>query len=84
MGVNEENIEDVLEVKVHNDDPDDDLDKSIAKVTLDGISDKKLSLTVTFNDLSAITKDISEPDLLEIKFLRPGLFIDAETRLPLD
>ena len=83
MGISEENIQDVIEFKVYNDDPDDELDKNVARVTLDGVSDKKLSLTVKFNDINAITNDISEPDLLEVKFLRPGLFLDAETKLPL-
>ena len=64
MGVNDENIEDVLEISVFNDDPDDELDKGITKVTLDGISEKKLSLTVIFNDLTTISKEITEPDML--------------------
>lgn len=75
---------DILEMHVADDDPYDDLDKTISKFKLDGISEKKLSLTVLFNDLTAISKDVTEPDMLSVKFLKPNLFIDEETGLTLD
>ena len=43
-----------------------------------------MSLTISFNDPGAISSDIAEPDLLMVKFLLPGLFIDAQTLNPLD
>ena len=48
------------------------------------MDDQSLTLIVSFSDLNAISVDLSEPDMLEVKFLKPGLFIDTETLNPLD
>ena len=71
-------------MKVTDDDPDDDLDKSISKYELKELTESLMEIHVSFNDHSAISENISEPDLLEVEFLLPGLFLDAETLLPLD
>ena len=49
----------------------EELDKSVKYITLDEITEQSLSLSVTFNDNSAITDYIMEPDLLYIEFLKP-------------
>jgi len=41
------------------------------------MDEQSMSLTISFNDPGAISSDIAEPDLLMVKFLLPGLFIDA-------
>lgn len=83
LKVGEENIMDVVGVEVVDDDPSDEIDKKVAKITLDSVSDSQLSMTVTFNDPKAISKDLAEPDKLKVSILKPSLFIDAETRLSL-
>ena len=57
----------------------EELDKSVKYITLDEITEQSLSLSVTFNDNSAITDYIMEPDLLYIEFLKPWQIIDAES-----
>ena len=34
---------------------------------------------MTFNDTSAISSDIREPDILMVEIIRPELIVDAET-----
>ena len=41
-------------------------------------------MKIQFIDTEAISSDITEPDILEIKLLKPGLFVDAETLEPID
>ena len=48
------------------------------------MDEDSMTLTVIFSQLDAISAYISEPDMLSVKFLRPGLFVDAETLNPLD
>ena len=36
-------------------------------------------MQITFKDVSAISTDIREPDLIKVKFTLPSFFIDAET-----
>ena len=40
-------------------------------------------MRVEFSDTDAITTDISDPDVLRIELLKPGLFVDAETLEPM-
>ena len=42
-----------------------------------------VTIGVSFNDVSSITKDIKEPDILVIELILPQLFKDAETDEPL-
>ena len=41
-------------------------------------------MRVEFSDTESITTDISDPDVLRIELLKPGLFVDAETLEPID
>ena len=43
-----------------------------------------MDIAIIFNDIEAISENISEPDILSVKFLLPGLFIDTELLEPLD
>ena len=48
------------------------------------VDDRKLQVTLEFCEPKAITTDIVEPDLLDIKILKPSILIDAESSQPLD
>ena len=80
----EHSIEEVLDVRVGDDDPDDNLDKGIEKLELIELDDREMEVKITFNDHEAISSDVTELDYLAVKFLLPRLFIDAETGEPLD
>ena len=67
-----------------DDDSSSDLDKGIAEISLKHITDTSLTIQMTFNDFDSISSDIKEPDYLDIKFLKPEQFLDAETYKPLD
>ena len=43
------------------------------------MTDTSLSFNVFFNDTSAITNDIKDPDTLEFQFVMPEVIIDAAT-----
>lgn len=77
-------IEEVLELTVLDDDPSDEFDKRIEKVSLTEISDSSITIQVAYYDIKAISAEINEPDSLEIVILKPDLFVDAETYKPLD
>ena len=62
---------------------EDDLDRGIGNYTLAAIDDKWLFITVDFKDPFAISKFITDPDILEITILKPDLFISVETGLRL-
>lgn len=42
-----------------------------------------MTFRIGFNNVNAISADLSEPDEISIKFTIPGLFLDAETGEPL-
>ena len=62
---------------------DSDLVKSVTSFTLDEITNSTLVLSLKFNDSSLISRNIKDPDQLEVKFLRPGLVTDANTGIGL-
>ena len=62
----------------------DELDKGVSGITLTDASQEHLKIKVQFSDTESITSDITDPDLLQIKILKPGLFVDAETLEPID
>ena len=55
-------INEVLFIRVKEDDPEDELDKSVSYLTLNALEEQSISLTVTFNNPDAISTNISEPD----------------------
>ena len=48
------------------------------------IDNRKLQIALEFCRPTAITTDITEPDLLEIEILKPLLFVDVERREPIE
>ena len=59
--------------------------KAICSIYFKGLIDnRKLQIALEFCRPMAITTDISEPDLLEIEILKPLVFVDVETRKPLE
>ena len=71
-------------MSVVDDGQEDDRDTSIAALTLEDVDEQSIKMSIQFRDTGAITKDISEPDVLEIRLLDPNLFVDAETFEPID
>ena len=78
-------IEDAIKVRILDaeDARDDGFDKNIISSTLIDIDEISLTLKVGFSRAKDISFDIRQPDLLEVTFVNPGVFIDAETGLSL-
>lgn len=72
-------IEDVLSLGVTRTEANKDLDTAINSFSLDSIQANGLSLTVDFSSPRHITKNVIEPDLLEVVVKLPDLFIDKQT-----
>ena len=78
-------IEEVVRIRIVDDGGDaEGADKSISSIKLDEADEYSLKMRVEFSDTDAITTDISDPDVLRIELLKPGLFVDAETLEPID
>ena len=71
-------FEDALTVEVEGQD-DFEIDKSIGEIIITEITDRSLTIQVLFGDISAISKNIRDPDMLIITLAMPNIFIDAET-----
>ena len=76
-------IKEVLSISIVDSEDEEYLDKSITDVTLSSVGDRLLKISVAFSKPSDISKELTEPDGLEVKFNMPELFIDAETNVPL-
>ena len=72
-------VEEVFSVSVRDNFEDEDLDKYIQGMDLIKVTDRTLEIDVLFSDPSAITQNILEPDLLELKIALPQVIVDAET-----
>ena len=61
---------------------DNDLDKKILNYTFDKVENdqRTLSLNIQFENPSAISVDITELDILEIKFKDQDLLVSADTK----
>ena len=70
-------IEDIIDVRVEDEDEDDRLDKSIRDITLVKVTDTAIVMKITFNDLEALTIDLKEPDTLLVSIILPEVIIDA-------
>lgn len=46
-------------------------------------NENKIKISIDFSDPEAISNEISEPDILIVKFKDPAIFVDEETGLPL-
>jgi len=46
-------------------------------------SETQVKIEIEFSDRKAISEQISEPDILIVKFSDPGVIIDKETGKPL-
>ena len=64
---------------VRNEDEDRGIDKSIADVTLDRFDTQTMEMSLKFSEPRSITRNVAEPDILEISIKMPQLFVDAET-----
>ena len=71
-------IEEVLSVSVRDNFEDEDLDKYIQGMDLIKVTDRTLEIDVLFSDPSAISQNILEPDILELKIVLPQVIVDAE------
>ena len=60
-----------------------EVDKSIVDVLVKQTSETAVKLSINFADTSAISQEITEPDVLVIDFSDPGIFVDKETGEPL-
>ena len=80
-------IEEVIDVSIidQEDDPNAAQLKAICGIYFKGLVDdnRKLQVALEFCKPRELTNDIAEPDLLEIKILKPLLFVDLETNEPL-
>lgn len=74
---NEYLIEEILSVRVQDFEEEEAVDLSIAKMTLDEITDYAFYLTVVFSEPSHVSRDITDLDLLEVRFIEPRALIDA-------
>ena len=63
---------------------DSDLEKSIASLSLNKVTNRTLEMKISFDDPFAISSNILEPDSLKITIILPQVIIDAETYLELD
>ena len=73
-------IKDLFRVSVKDAEEFDEEDKSIKSLTYKKVgseASQEISIFVEFNDNSAISNDIKEPDVLIVELLRPELIIDA-------
>ena len=69
-------IDEVISLKVTEIGDEAHLDKSIESFKLDSIDSTGLTLSVYFSDPSQVTKNILEPDTLEIVIIKPELIIE--------
>ena len=60
-----------------------EVDKSIVDVLVKQTSETAVKLSINFADTSAISQEITEPDVLVVDFSDPGVFVDKETGEPL-
>ena len=60
-----------------------EIDKSIVDVLVKQTSETAVKLSINFADTSAISQEITEPDVLVVDFSDPGVFVDKETGEPL-
>ena len=72
-------IREAMDFLIRNADEDRDLDKSIEDVTLDRFEEQTMEMSLKFSEPKSITRNIAEPDILEIFIKMPQLFVDAET-----
>ena len=72
-------IEEVISLRVTEIDDDAHLDKTIESFILDSIESTGMTLSVYFSDPSQVTKNILEPDTLEIVIIKPELIIEEES-----
>ena len=70
-------IEDVIQLHVREASEDDDYGKRVSEYILAELSDVSMVLNVTFIDLSLISRQILTPDILDVVFTRPHLFVKA-------
>lgn len=70
-------------VEGYDEDEVEVLDKSIVDVKLIQSTEKSFSLQIDFKEKKAISSEVTEPDVLVIKFTDPSIFVDAETGEPL-
>ena len=59
-------------------------DSSILSYTLEKENQRSIAIKIQFADIKSLTQSISEPDLLGVRIIKPDVFIDAETDLPLE
>lgn len=76
-------ISSIMELKIDEDDNDEDYDKSIVEFDMTYASETEVSIQAKFADAEAISQDILEPDTLIISIQEPVFFIDKETNEPL-
>ena len=70
-------------VSVHvEDNNDSDVDKSIVDVSVIQPSESTISMSINFADTSAISREITEPDILVIDFSDPGIIKDKDSGKP--
>ena len=74
-------ISDAMHVEIiGSEDSADNLDKSIAAVKFIHNDATSMTLQIDFSDISAISNDMLESDMLRVTFLKPGLFCARKNR----
>ena len=75
-------IEDAIEIKILDWDPNDDtLDKSISSIEFIRQDKNSMTVQIVFTNPHNISPELLDPDYLRLVFLEPGFFIDKETLL---
>ena len=78
-GTSTYSIGEFAEIRVRDEDDDATRDRSIRDITLIEVTDRYVSVNITFSDLNALTIDVKDPDFLDVQLTLPELIIDAET-----
>ena len=63
---------------------DEDLNKSIERLSLVKTTKRTLEIEAEFSDPTAITNNILEPDILDLTIIMSQVFMDAQTLEELD
>lgn len=76
-------INDLLEVKVVDGDDDETLNKKL-DVLLTSYDARQLNLKALWQDKTAVTRNLVDPDSILVKILQPGLVLDEVTLKPIE